>query len=207
MWMVKSLQCAWFMQWWWIRGGKSWAWSRKLLQLFLELDTAAKKGRFKQARADPKYSLRQKGPKKLWQSAPPPTPTPPKKNRNKNCTLKMAGKFLFLWLLIYSFQWICCLHVSVFLLLFHATCTIQTFERMRSLGICQSRANYLKTMDAIGKHLFTTVFFYLIMKIMGKIIFKTMFRCPHDAIIRSKYNIQQITRILMFKFKFLVPRG
>ena len=47
----------------------------------------------------------------------------------------------------------------------------------------------------------------LIMKITGRIIFKTTFRCPHDTIIRSKYNIQQITRALMFKFKFLVPRG
>ena len=46
----------------------------------------------------------------------------------------------------------------------------------------------------------------LIMKITGKIIFKTTFGCPHDTIIRSKYNIQQITRILMFKFKFLFPR-
>ena len=36
---------------------------------------------------------------------------------------------------------------------------------------------------------------------------KATFRCPHDTIIRSKYNIQQITRILMFKFKFLVSRG
>ena len=47
----------------------------------------------------------------------------------------------------------------------------------------------------------------LIMKITGRIIFKTTFRCPHDTIIKSKYNIQQITRILMLKFKFLVPRG
>ena len=39
----------------------------------------------------------------------------------------------------------------------------------------------------------------LIMKITGRIIFTT-FRCPHDTIIRSKYNVQQITRILMFKF-------
>ena len=38
----------------------------------------------------------------------------------------------------------------------------------------------------------------LIMKITGKIIFKTTFRCPNDIIIRSKYNIQQITSILMF---------
>ena len=29
----------------------------------------------------------------------------------------------------------------------------------------------------------------LMMKSMGRIIFKTMFRCPHDTIIRSKYNI------------------
>ena len=42
----------------------------------------------------------------------------------------------------------------------------------------------------------------LIMKITGRIIFKTTFRCPHDTIIRSKYNIQQITRRLMFTFKF-----
>ena len=47
----------------------------------------------------------------------------------------------------------------------------------------------------------------LIMKITGKIIFKTTFRCPHNTIIRSKYNIQQITRILMFKFFKLVPGG
>ena len=47
----------------------------------------------------------------------------------------------------------------------------------------------------------------LMMKITGRIIFKTTFRCPRDTIIRSKYNIQQIRRILMFKFKFLVPRG
>ena len=47
----------------------------------------------------------------------------------------------------------------------------------------------------------------LVMKITGKIIFKTTFRCPHNTIIRSKYNIQQITRILMFKLKFLGPRG
>ena len=39
---------------------------------------------------------------------------------------------------------------------------------------------------------------------LSTIIFKTTFRCPHDTIIRSKYNIQQITRISMFKFKFLV---
>lgn len=45
-----------------------------------------------------------------------------------------------------------------FFLLLIAICTMKTFERMRSLGICQSRANYLKTMDAIGKHSFTTVF-------------------------------------------------
>ena len=32
----------------------------------------------------------------------------------------------------------------------------------------------------------------LMMKITGRIIFKTTFRCPHDTIIRSKYNIQQI---------------
>lgn len=48
-------------------------------------------------------------------------------------------------------------HIYLFFL-FLAICTMQTFERMRSLGICQSRANYLKTMDAIGKHSFTTVF-------------------------------------------------
>ena len=36
----------------------------------------------------------------------------------------------------------------------------------------------------------------LMMKITGRIIFKTTFRCPHDTIIRSKYNIQQITRIV-----------
>ena len=30
---------------------------------------------------------------------------------------------------------------------------------------------------------------FLMMKITGRIIFKTMFRCPHDTIIRSKYNI------------------
>ena len=49
----------------------------------------------------------------------------------------------------------------------------------------------------------------LIMKLTGRIIFKTTFRCPHDTINWSKYNIQQTTRILMllFKFKFLVPRG
>ena len=44
------------------------------------------------------------------------------------------------------------------------------------------------------------------MKITGRIIF-TMFRCPHDTIIRSKYNIQQIARILMFKFKFKSLEG
>ena len=38
------------------------------------------------------------------------------------------------------------------------------------------------------------------MKITCKIIRKTTFRCPHDTII----NNQQITRILMFKFKCLV---
>ena len=48
----------------------------------------------------------------------------------------------------------------------------------------------------------------LIIKITGRIIFKTTFRCPHDTIIRSKYNIQQIFfSFFMFKFKFLVPRG
>ena len=47
----------------------------------------------------------------------------------------------------------------------------------------------------------------LIMKITCKIIFETTFRCPRDTIIRPKYNIQQITRILMFKFEFSVPRG
>ena len=40
----------------------------------------------------------------------------------------------------------------------------------------------------------------LIMKATGRIIFKTTFRCPYDTIIRSKYNFQQITRILMFKY-------
>ena len=39
----------------------------------------------------------------------------------------------------------------------------------------------------------------LMMKITGRIIFKTTFRCPHDTIIRSKYNISQITRILMYQ--------
>ena len=29
----------------------------------------------------------------------------------------------------------------------------------------------------------------LIMKVTGRIIFKTTFRCPHDSIIRSKYDI------------------
>ena len=67
-----------------------------------------------------------------------------------------------------AFNWFL-LHVSVFLLLFHATCTIQTFERMRSLGICQSRANYLKTMDAIGKNSFVTVF--LVIKIYVLLLF------------------------------------
>ena len=33
--------------------------------------------------------------------------------------------------------------------------------------------------------------------VIDLIMFKTTFRCPHDTIIRSKYNIQQITRILM----------
>ena len=47
----------------------------------------------------------------------------------------------------------------------------------------------------------------LIMKITGKIIFKTTFRCPRDTIIRPKYNIQQITRILMFFSSSIVPRG
>ena len=47
----------------------------------------------------------------------------------------------------------------------------------------------------------------LIMKITGRIIFKTTVRSPRDTIIRSRYKIQQITRILMFKFKFLVPRS
>ena len=62
---------------------------------------------------------------------------------------------------------------------------------------------------SLHRHCFKLPLGYLhvIMKITGKIIFKTAFRCPHDTIIRSKYNIQQITRISMFKFKFLVPRG
>ena len=38
------------------------------------------------------------------------------------------------------------------------------------------------------------------MKATGRIIFKTTFWCPYDTIIRSKYNFQQITRILMFKY-------
>ena len=46
----------------------------------------------------------------------------------------------------------------------------------------------------------------LMMKITGRIILKTTFRCPHDTIIRAKYNSQQITRMLMFIFKFLVPK-
>ena len=56
-------------------------------------------------------------------------------------------------------------------------------------------------------YLFICLYIYLIMKITGRIIFKTTFRCPHDTVIRSKYNIQQITRILVFKFKFLAPRA
>ena len=62
---------------------------------------------------------------------------------------------------------------------------------------------------SLHRHCFKLPLGYLhvIMKITGKIIFKTAFRCPHDTIIRSKYNIQQITRTSMFKFKFLVPRG
>ena len=35
----------------------------------------------------------------------------------------------------------------------------------------------------------------LIIKITGRIILTTTFRCPHDTVIRSRYNIQQITRI------------
>lgn len=41
------------------------------------------------------------------------------------------------------------------------------------------------------------------MKITDSIIFKRTCQCPCDTIIRSKNNIQQITRILMFKFKLL----
>ena len=42
-------------------------------------------------------------------------------------------------------------------------------------------------------------FIDLMMKITGRIIFKTAFRCPHDTIIRSKYDIHQITRTYSVK--------
>ena len=55
--------------------------------------------------------------------------------------------------------------------------------------------------------IFFLFFIYLFqsgMIITSRIIFKTTFRCPHDTIVRSKYNIQQITRILMFNVQVQV---
>ena len=67
---------------------------------------------------------------------------------------------LFDWLFHSGLILVHCHKILFFCYYFMQHVPLQTFERMRSLGICQSRANYLKTMDAIGKHLFTTVFFF-----------------------------------------------
>ena len=53
--------------------------------------------------------------------------------------------------------------------------------------IVWTESNSPKCTKTVGKELHFK--FNLTMKIMGRSIFKGTFRCPHDTIIRSKYNI------------------